>query len=153
MTTKHEQILRMMEEIGPATSEIDAVVQEDETTWALGFSDEFDVIIEWADEPSRLILTAGIGHPVADRQTEVYRTLLSYNLLWQDTGGVTTGLATEEDEAILVYELNAEQLSMSQLRTVLLNFTALARDWHEYVTSQANVNVPVSKMHEMLLLV
>jgi hypothetical protein len=147
-----ESIQLLMQEIGPATPEIDAVMQSEEGSWAVQFEDETVVQIEWADEPSRLVLSSALGQARPEMRLPVYETLLSYNLLWQDTGGVKAALAGPGGEVSLLYELFADTaLSLGDLRTVLLNFMQLTQLWAPYVKSDAStpVNVPMSteEMH------
>ncbi|MDB5823642.1 MAG: hypothetical protein JWR21_2346 [Herminiimonas sp.] len=147
-----ESIQLLMQEIGPATLEIDAVMQSEEGSWAVQFDDETVVQIEWADEPSRLVLSSALGQARPEMRLPVYETLLSYNLLWQDTGGVKAALAGPGGEVSLLYEMFADtELSLSDLRTVLLNFMQLTQLWASYVKSDAstpvNAPMPTEEMH------
>lgn len=147
-----ESIQLLMQEIGPDMPEIDAVMQSEENSWAIQFDDETVVQIEWADEPSRLVLSSALGQVNPEMRLPVYETLLSYNLLWQDTGGVKAALAGPGGEVSLLYELFADtSLSLGDLRTVLLNFMQLTQLWTAYVKSDASapVNIPMSseEMH------
>jgi hypothetical protein len=147
-----ESIQLLMQEIGPATPEIDAVMQSEERSWAIQFDDETVVQVEWADEPSRLVLSSALGQVNPEMRLPVYETLLSYNLLWQDTGGVKAALAGPGGEVSLLYELFADTLlSLGDLRTVLLNFMQLTQLWTAYVKSDAsapvNMSMSTDEMH------
>jgi hypothetical protein len=150
-TATPEAIQLLMQEIGPGTPEIDAVMQIEEGSWVIQFEDEAVVQIEWADEPSRLVLSSTLGQVDPEMRLPVYETLLSYNLLWQDTGGVKAALAGPDGEVSLLFELFADALPLADLRTVLLNFTHLTRLWGAYVKSDASapVTAPMSseEMH------
>lgn len=141
----------LMQELGPTTPEIDAIIQSDETSWAIQFSDESIIIIDWADAPPRLVISATLGRPAEESRLAVYRTMLSYNLLWKDTGGVKAALAGPMGDVILLVDLYADQLYEAELRTVLLNFVQLALVWSSYVTNQdgatADVPLAVDNMH------
>jgi hypothetical protein len=152
MTASLKQIQLLMNEVGPSTPYIDVVMQNNEDTWAIGLANESIITLEWVDDPSRLILSAKIGCPDAEKQVEAYRMLLIYNRLWRENGGVTTALSGEENNVTLLYELNAENLNLGSLRTVLLNFAVLVGDWHTYLAGDLTYNLPVPTANAMRLL-
>ncbi len=127
----------MMEEIGPSLPEIECVIQNEETQWAIQFDDRSIVMLEWAEKPDRVALTAILGKPSERMQLSVYETLLCYNLLWKDTGGVKMALSGPGGELVLLYELFfTDELNLSGLQTVLTNFASIAQVWNVYVTGE-----------------
>ena len=88
MTTTIEKIQQFLQELGPNTPDIDAVVQTEDPSWAIQFSDETIVIIEPAEDPPRMVLSSELGSANESLQLPIYETLLCYNLLWRETGGV-----------------------------------------------------------------
>lgn len=136
----------LLQELGPQTPEIDAVLQEDEKSWLLVFSDEQSVYVEWANNPDRLVLSAALGKPVEGNELQVYETLLSYNLLWQDTGGVRMAIDGPQGDVMLIYDLFDDQLSLAELQTVALNITSIAAIWRDYVRkdNSASALPPIS---------
>lgn len=137
MSTSLERMQIMMEEIGPSMSEIEAVIQSEEKNWAIQFEDQSIVMLEWADQPDRVVLSAMLGAPSEKMQLSVYETLLCYNLLWRDTGGVKMALAGPGGELILLYELHASELNLNELQTVLSNFSRIAQIWSVYVMGES----------------
>ncbi len=123
----------LLQELGPQTPEIDAVLQEDEKSWLLVFADEQSVYVEWANNPDRLVLSTGLGRPPEGNELPVYETLLSYNLLWQDTGGVRMAIDGPQGDIMLIYDLFDDQLSLAELQTVVLNINSIAAIWRDYV--------------------
>ena len=136
MATNLERMQIMMEEIGPAMSEIEAVIQSEEKNWAIQFEDQSIVMLEWAENPDRIVLTAILGTPSESMQLSVYETLLCYNLLWKDTGGVKMALSGPGGELVLLYELFAANLNRNELQTVLINFVSISQVWSVYVTGE-----------------
>ncbi len=136
MATNLERMQIMMEEIGPAMPEIEAVIQSEEKNWAIQFEDQSIVMLEWAENPDRVVLTAMLGIPSESMQLSVYETLLCYNLLWKDTGGVKMALSGPGGELVLLYELFASNLNRSELQTVLINFVSISHVWGVYVTGE-----------------
>lgn len=151
MATSLERMQIMMEEIGPAMSEIEAVIQSEEKNWAIQFEDQSIAMLEWAEKPDRVVLSAMLGIPSESMQLSVYETLLCYNLLWKDTGGVKMALAGPSGELMLLYELYAGDLSINELQTVLTNFVSIAQVWTLYVTGEGEQSVslpdPVDMLH------
>jgi hypothetical protein len=142
MTTNLERMQIMMEEIGPIMSEIEAVIQSEEKNWAIQFDDQSIVMLEWIENPDRVVLTAMLGTPTESMQLSVYETLLCYNLLWKDTGGVKMALSGPGGELVLLYELFSSNLALNELQTVLTNFVSIAQVWSVYVTGESDQAAP-----------
>lgn len=142
MATNLERMQIMMEEIGPNMTEIEAVIQSEEKNWAIQFDDQSIIMLEWADNPDRVVLTAMLGTPTESMQLSVYETLLCYNLLWKDTGGVKMALSGPGGELVLLYELFSVNLSLNELQTVLANFVSIAQVWSVYVTGESDQAAP-----------
>ena len=138
MATNLQRIQIMMEEIGPSIPEIEAVIQSEEKNWAIQFDDQSIVILEWTENPDRLVLTAMLGKPSESMQLSVYETLLCYNLLWKDTGGVKMALSGPDGEIILLYEFFIGNATLQEFQTVLMNFTSIAQVWSVYVTGEGD---------------
>lgn len=151
MATSLERMQIMMEEIGPAMPEIDAVIQSEQENWAIQFEDQTIVTLEWAEKPDRVVLSAMLGIPSESMQLSVYETLLCYNLLWKDTGGVKMALAGPNGELMLLYELYVSDLMLNEMQTVLSNFVSIAQVWSVYVTGEeeqaAMMPAPVDMLH------
>jgi len=152
MATNLERMQIMMEEIGPAMPEIEAVIQSEEKNWAIQFEDQSIVMLEWAENPDRVVLTAMLGVPSETMQLSVYETLLCYNLLWKDTGGVKMALSGPSGELVLLYELFASNLNRNELQTVLINFVSISQVWSVYVTGEgeqpaSNLPSPTDMLH------
>lgn len=129
----------LVQELGPQTPEIDAVMQQDDTNWVLMLDDESAVSIEWAGNPSRLVLSANLGRPHEGSELSIYETLLSYNLLWQDTGGVRMAIDGPQGEVMLIYDLFDDHLTVTELQTVVLNLCSIANIWRDYVKKDSSL--------------
>jgi hypothetical protein len=152
MANHLERMQIMMEEIGPSMPEIEAVIQSEEKNWAIQFDDQSIVTLEWAEKPERVVLSSMLGVPSESMQLSVYETLLCYNLLWKDTGGVKMALSGPGGELVLLYELFVSDLSLNELQTVLSNFVSIAQVWSVYVTGEndqpaANIPGPMDMLH------
>ncbi len=137
MASNLERMQIMMEEIGPSMNEIEAVIQSEDKNWAIQFDDQAIVMLEWSDQPDKVVLTTMLGTPSEAMQLSVYETLLCYNLLWKDTGGVKMALSGPGGELVLLYELFATDLTINELQVVLTNFLSIAQVWSVYVTGES----------------
>ncbi len=137
-----EQIEQLIKEIGPAMPDIDAVVQTDEPSWAIQFSDETIIVIEPADDPSRMVISAELGVAAEAQQRSVYETLLCYNLMWRDSGGVKIGLAGPQGALIISVDVCVEGLTLMGLQQVFEHFLKIARSWTQYIGKADSAEAP-----------
>ncbi len=142
MATTIEQIQQLVQELGPSMPEIDAVVQTEEPSWAVQFSDETIIIIEAADDPSRMVISAELGAAAEAQQRTVYETLLCYNLMWRDSGGIKIGLAGPQGALIISTELCVQGLTLADLQQELNAFLTIVRSWTDYVAKADMAEMP-----------
>jgi hypothetical protein len=131
--TTIEQIEQLVKEIGPAMPEIDAIVQTEDPSWAIQFSDETIIILEAADDPSRIVISTELGAAAEAQQRAVYETMLCYNLMWRDSGGVKIGLAGPQGALIISTDVCIEGLTLQALQQEIQGFLKIARAWTQYV--------------------
>ncbi|MFN5233254.1 MAG: type III secretion system chaperone [Burkholderiaceae bacterium] len=131
--TTIEQIEHLIKEIGPAMPEVDAIVQTEDPSWAIQFSDETIIILEPADDPSRVVISTELGAAVEAQQRRVYETMLCYNLMWRDSGGVKIGLAGPQGALIISTDVCIEGLMLQDLKQEIERFLQIARSWTQYV--------------------
>ena len=143
MATTIEQIQQLIQELGPHMQDIDAIVQTEEPSWAIQFSDETIVIIEAAEDPARMVFSAELGSANDTNQHAVYEALLCYNLMWRDTGGVKIGLAGPQGALIISTELCLESLMLNDLQLNLKNFLKITRSWQGFVSQTAPTPAPL----------
>ena len=140
--TTIEQIESLVKELGPAMPDIDAIVQTEEPSWAIQFSDESILIIEPADDPSRMVVSAELGVAAEAQQPTVYETLLCYNLMWRDSGGVKIGLAGPQGSLIISVDVCVEGLTLMALQQELERFLKIVRSWTQYVGKADTTDAP-----------
>ena len=131
--TTIEQIEHLVKELGPAMPEIDAIVQTEDPSWAIQFSDETIIILEPADDPSRIVISTELGAAAEAQQRTVYETMLCYNLMWRDSGGVKIGLAGPQGALIISTDVCIESLTLQELTQEIQRFLTIARSWMQYV--------------------
>jgi hypothetical protein len=146
MATTIEKIQQLIQELGPHMQDIDAIVQTEEPSWAIQFSDETILIIEAAEEPSRMVFSAELGNASENNQRAIYEALLCYNLMWRDTGGVKIGLAGPQGTLIISTELCLEGLVLNDLQLSLTNFLKITRSWQGFVNQTSPTSAPLPGM-------
>ena len=146
MATTTEKIQQLIQELGPHMQDIDAIVQTEEPSWAIQFSDETILIIEAAEEPSRMVFSAELGNASENNQRAIYEALLCYNLMWRDTGGVKIGLAGPQGALIISTELCLEGLVLNDLQLCLTNFLKITRSWQGFVNQTSPTSAPLPGM-------
>lgn len=133
MATTIEQIQQLVQEIGPNMPEIDAIVQTEEPSWAIQFSDETIIILEAADDPPRIVISAELGAAADAQQGNVYETLLCYNMMWRASGSMRVGLAGPQGTLIVSADVCLADLTQSALQQEIEKFLKVARSWTQYV--------------------
>ena len=148
-----EYISQRLTEIAPETRNLSVVIQDDEATWTLAFEDEITVLVllEWADRPRRLVLSADIGKPPAHRAADIQAAALSYNMLWRETGGARIGMGGEEGDLLLIRDIDAQSVQGEEFVLLLEQFADLAQWWENFVTSErTGLFVPQFGMSQVL---
>ena len=106
---------------------------EDDGSWTLSWDDVDIMAMEWVDDPSRLVASIALGKVAPARKLVVYEAMLTYNLLWRQTGGARMGLGGPEGDVTLVHEMAAEQLTVPELGAALAKACQIAGAWRSFV--------------------
>ncbi len=142
MPTTIEQIQQLVQEIGPSMQEIDAVVQTEEPSWAIQFSDETIIILEAADDPSRIVISADLGVVTEAQQRSAYETVLCYNMMWRDSGGVKIGLAGPQGALIVSRDICLDNLTLADLQQDIGKFMKITRSWTKFIVQSEQAELP-----------
>ena len=127
-----QQFQLLMQEIGPAVDS-DYAVPEGETPaeiWKLTLGDAYTVTFQCLPEKQSFVLSVPLGEAWSPGH---YRTLLTYNGLYEETGGARFGL--NGDEVVMSIELPLHELSLDDLQNVILNFASTLPAWREFLRS------------------
>lgn len=126
-----EEVRAIVAAVGPASADIEGVLERGEGDWLLRYPDR-DLALELDAESRRLVLSAELGEPRPEARLQVLTTLLTYALLWRETGGVYVALNAAETPVLLL-PLWAEELTAERLSAVIGNFLEKARTLDTYV--------------------
>jgi hypothetical protein len=130
-----ERVGLIIEEAGPRDDAIAGIMRSGETSWAVQYGD-FEIECEYEPTLDRLMLQAAIGAVPKEKQARAYETMLAYNLIWRETGGVRMALAGPNLDAVQMVDLNGSELSTELLLRVLGNFAEKAEIWREFIAGR-----------------
>lgn len=130
----HSALSEMLTAIGAANSEIAAILQVEPGHWAVGYQDDTTVEVEVQEGSNRLTLTCGLGIPKLSEIDRIRHTMLNYNLMWRESGGLRMGLSGPGDEAYLIGDVYLPETSEASLDQALYNMVQLGRIWTRFVT-------------------
>lgn len=128
-------VARLVAEIGPLDDEVLAAFEVAPGEWAVRYSG-IEVALEHDAAGGRLMMTATIGAPRPESALRLYELLLSYNLLWRDTGGIRMALLGAGGEAVQMADLTLAGLTAADLAGTLSGFARRAGAWRLVLASE-----------------
>jgi hypothetical protein len=128
-----KRIQGLIEALGPVNDEIEVITRNDDAQWSVGFDEDTVVTLDLVADQAKLVLSIPLGRPPTEQRLAAYETMLSYNLLWPETGGVKMALGGEHGELVQLFELNAAGLTPDLLDAILANFVEKARMWRRVI--------------------
>lgn len=129
----HAALNDMLVAIGEANSDIAVILQIEPGHWSVGYRDDTTIEVECVEGSNRLTLTCGLGIPKLSNIDRIRHTMLNYNLMWRESGGLRMGLSGAGDEAYLIGDLYLPETSEASLDQALYNLAALGRVWSIFV--------------------
>jgi hypothetical protein len=112
-----------------------SVTALEESAWAIEFESGSQCLAELDQHPQRLVLTVEIGQPAQECLLEVQQAALSYNTLWEATGGCRIARDTEGQRLLLIQELSSDALQQVDLADWLMRFEAFRAWWVFFIRS------------------
>lgn len=119
ITLSHIQDL--MQSIGPATSWIESLIQEECDSWVLQSSEDLQIAMYFHPEPERIFLTALLGCPDPSHQQAIYTTMLSVNLLNAENHSMRVALTGPSGDLMLISEAPPPE-TMNDLQYFIWSF-------------------------------
>jgi hypothetical protein len=149
-----EEIQGLIEAVGPRVEAVQAVGQTSDTEWAVLFDDDTTVMLDLVPGQQKLVLSIDLGRPAPESRLATYETMLAYNVLWQETGGVKMGLGGTNGRLVQMFELSTASLDLDLMARVLEGFVAKALVWREQIAQgavSAEAMPPPALMREMYI--
>jgi hypothetical protein len=139
--------------LGAADDEIETITRNGDADWSVAFDGDTIVTLYLVADEAKLVLTVPLGRPPEDQRLAAYETMLCYNMLWADTGGVRMGLGGPHGELVQIVDLWTGSLSVEALGTVLRNVAAKARMWRRVIADGtfAETKLEVADPREFLI--
>ena len=135
MHTK-DSAARLLQETLVAMGLPPAAAYEGEDAWRIAMATGHALDVEYDDEAARLMITGDIGEIAAASRLTMYETLLQYNFIWSQTGGVRIALDGSTHRAVVMFEVALPNLAVPRLSMVLANLARVQEAWIE-ILSQA----------------
>ena len=101
--------------------------------WQVDLDEGRYLDVEYDDSLRRLVITGGIGAAAEHARPALYETLLQYNFIWTETGGVRMAVDASTNQVVMMFEVAVSELDTSKLAMVLGNMAASQRGWQEIV--------------------
>ncbi|MGJ0506513.1 MAG: type III secretion system chaperone [Methylocystis sp.] len=120
---------------------ITTILQTGDATWQVDFED-VSIELELDEGSGRLVLSAELGAPPPERRLAVFEALLSYALLWRDTGFVRAGLGGAEGVLVLIADTGVDGLHPAALAGILANFAEKIRIWRDFTVAETAIPAP-----------
>ena len=132
-------VTQVLQSLGAATDLVREVTFNDEDgSWAVVMDDDAEVLVEWDDAPSRLLLSSLLGNAPQGREQLLYTTALAYTGDGMAQGGVTVGLGGAGGELMVMLQLSADALLLQDLQVALLRFHGITREWARFVAGDTD---------------
>lgn len=136
----------------PRVERIIAVIEAGEGAWTVAFEDDIACLVECVGDPACIALSIDLGKPPGHRTAEVHAAVLSYNLLWRETGGARIGLAGDERELVLMREFAASDVDDDMLLPAVTRLADVGGWWAGFVASETTPAATKPPMGPELLL-
>ena len=132
-----QHIHGLMNELGPLVDRIEVIQQEAENGWAIVCDDDTSIDIECDEVGNRLTFVVPLVPIAEENQTETYRMLLTYNLLWRENGGIHMAI-DDENNALLLADIFHVDLTAEALVAVVESLIDATRGWNEVLENAAD---------------
>lgn len=119
---------------------LEAVLELMPGTWLVHFETGGECLVEWAENPRRLVLTAGVGEPEASARANIHASCLAFNTLWSDMGAMRLAKDHEDDQLLLINDLRIDDDEQAhvELASALLRQEGMRLFWSLVVNNAAH---------------
>jgi len=133
---------------------MEAVVELAPGSWFVHFETGGECLVEWAEAPHRLVITAGIGQPRPEAQARVHATCLGFNTLWTELGAMRLARDDEDGELLLINDVQAGDDAPAHvlLANTLLRHEGMRLFWTLLVNNADTGDDPPSRALDLLAL-
>ena len=132
---------------------VEAVVELREATWLVHLETGGECVVEWAQHPTRLVLTTALGEPSEAARPKVHSAALTFNLLWGELGSMRLAKDDEDENLLLINDVFLEDESNRHivLANELLRLEGLRLLWTMYIEGADSSNSEAPKVPSAML--
>lgn len=114
---------------------VEAVVELNEGTWLVHFETGGECVVEWAESPTRLVVTTALGEPGDAARAQVHEAALTFNLLWGEMGCLRLAKDDQDHHLLLIGDLFPDDSGNAAvaLANELLRIEGLRLFWSMYI--------------------
>ena len=138
-----ETIHELMQEASNLLDVAEVTERIDDPSWCFILDEDTYVDVDYDEAADRLVLSISLGPVPRERQEEIFKLLLAYNMLWRETGGGRMALDPESNEAEFLVDLPAAKTDVSAFCAVFDHFVANAQDWRGIVQASSTEAPPL----------
>ena len=128
----------LMHQLGPATPDITAIVQESIDCWMIEFDEGVSLQIAWDQRSARVLMKCAIGQPDESVREEIYALLLNANLQLTGVADVKLALSDIDEDVVLIGEYDLDDASIEGLRRQLSEFLGFAEKFSQMIAGSAS---------------
>ncbi len=140
MDTQQTILDPVMNELGPECSDIAAIAQPGEDSWAVHFANGRVVNLALRSDPARVEMMVGVGTAPKGTREDVMRCLMMFNFLSADTGGARMGLSALDDAVFLIRDLAQPDITTPALHAEMRALADVAQKWREFLEQAAKAS-------------
>jgi hypothetical protein len=141
----------MLAELGAALPQIQSVLATSELTWIVSFSDSIAIEVDVIEAEDRIGFEVALDAVLDKNRTTVLDTLMTYNLMWRETGGVRFGLAGESGRVHMIAEGFLPELSAQMLAGILVSLAEKAQEFTDFIRSGTQLQEDLSSSTEFMI--
>ncbi len=135
----------LMQEIEPQLELAEVTESEEGNAWLLVVNEDTIIDVYYDNEFKRLLFSGEIGAPLDHTRYNFYETILQYNYLWEETGGIRIALDGPSGNAVMMFDISLSDLDMVMLQTIILNFSETLTSWRKIMENDSVSDKPVNE--------
>ncbi|KVZ50918.1 type III secretion system chaperone [Burkholderia ubonensis] len=129
-----EQLSNIIASIGPQIDDVVRIFQGNESRWTVQFSD-IDIDIEFDEAEERLHFSTVVGPLLEWRKIEILELLLTYSLLYKETGGVRMAMTSVGGDVVQLFDVMASRIDPGMLTEILSRLVENTKIWQAFFSA------------------
>ena len=117
---------------------------DDRDAWFIGFNETTEIDVELDASGHRVTFQCALGRPDDARRDHLCRTLLQYNYLWRETGGMRMALDGADGQVVQIFDMPSESVDAESVQNVLGNFAQAAAAWRDMLSRSDDTPNPAA---------